>query len=68
MSGIILDASKGYMSTSPALDRIDPSLGYVPGNIRLISGMINSAKGDMPDDLFNQSFLSVCKFYLANNE
>ena len=66
VSGIVLDASKGYSNTSPALDRIDPSLGYVPGNIRLISGFVNNAKGDMPDDVFNQLLLSVSKFVVSN--
>lgn len=29
---------------SPSLDKIDPTLGYVPGNVRVISQMANSMK------------------------
>lgn len=30
---------------SPSLDRIDPALGYVPGNVRVISDKANRLKG-----------------------
>ena len=66
VSGIKLDASKGYRNSSPALDRIDPTKGYVPGNIRLISGFVNNAKGDMPDGIFNDMLLEVSKFVVDN--
>ena len=65
-SGLDLDASSGYTSTSPALDRIDPALGYVPGNIQLVSGFVNNAKGNMPEDMFNDMFLTVSKFVVSN--
>ncbi len=32
-------------STSPSLDRIDPSQGYLPGNVRVISDRANRLKG-----------------------
>ena len=31
---------------APSLDRIDPALGYVPGNVRIISLRANRIKGD----------------------
>jgi hypothetical protein len=33
-------------AASPSIDRIDNSLGYVPGNVRLISWRANSLKSD----------------------
>jgi len=37
---------KGPSSCSPTLDCIDPSLGYVPGNIAVISWRANRLKSD----------------------
>jgi hypothetical protein len=34
---------------SPSLDRKDPRLGYVPGNVRLVCWLYNRAKGDGTD-------------------
>jgi hypothetical protein len=36
----------GYFPDSPTLDRIVPSLGYVPGNVRVISARANLIKRD----------------------
>jgi hypothetical protein len=38
----------GHVRTgnSPSLDRIDPSLGYIPGNVRVISDKANRLKSD----------------------
>lgn len=33
-------------SSSPSLDRFDMSLGYVPGNVRVISRRANTLKND----------------------
>jgi hypothetical protein len=40
----------------PSLDRIDSSLGYVPGNVRMICLILNLAKGSMSDDEFRELF------------
>lgn len=37
---------KGFTDTSPSLDKIIPALGYVPGNIAVISGRANRLKND----------------------
>lgn len=36
----------GYHANSPSLDRIKPSLGYVKGNVRVISARANLLKND----------------------
>ncbi len=37
---------KGYHPNSPSLDRIRPELGYVKGNVRVISARANLLKND----------------------
>lgn len=45
--GIKLKPTKNHLSdTSPTLDRIDPRLGYVKGNICVISNRANRIKSD----------------------
>jgi hypothetical protein len=36
----------GAISASPSLDRIDSSMGYVPGNVRVISKRANTLKNN----------------------
>lgn len=36
----------GYFPDSPTLDRVVPELGYVPGNVRVISARANLIKKD----------------------
>jgi hypothetical protein len=52
--GIPLFRSRGAGGpNSPTLDRCRPELGYVPGNIRVISGLANRIKADaeVPEQL-----------------
>ena len=35
---------------SPSLDRIDPTKGYIPGNVRIVCNSYNMAKGNCPPD------------------
>lgn len=45
--GLKLEVQEGVLShNSPSLDRIDPRLGYVPGNVWVISHRANSMKND----------------------
>jgi hypothetical protein len=37
---------KGYHDNSPSLDRINPRLGYVKGNVRVISNRANLLKSN----------------------
>lgn len=38
------DGSRGQGPDSPSIDKIDPDLGYVPGNIQVISSLANNMK------------------------
>jgi hypothetical protein len=40
------EPKKGYHPNSPSLDRIIPGLGYVKGNVRVISARANLLKND----------------------
>ena len=47
---------------SPSLDRIDPDLGYVRGNVKVISARANSIKSNAtPEEL-----LRVAAYYQEN--
>lgn len=46
------DGKTGNAPNSPSLDKIDPKLGYVPGNVQVISQRANVMKNDAsPKDL-----------------
>ena len=46
--GIELKRGRGTQSTtSPSLDKVIPELGYVKGNVQVISGKANTMKGDL---------------------
>jgi hypothetical protein len=45
--GVTLDYfAESRMETSPSFDRIDPALGYVAGNVRIVSWRANRIKND----------------------
>ena len=43
---IIANKIAGPIDSSPSLDRIDPKLGYIKGNVRIISNRANRIKSD----------------------
>jgi len=43
---IIGDGRGGHRDESPSLDRIHPELGYVPGNVVVVSWRVNRIKCD----------------------
>lgn len=54
--------SSGGRPDSPSLDRIIPALGYIPGNVRVISHLANSMKGNAtPEQL-----MAFARHVLAN--
>lgn len=47
-----LGSRRGSRDTSPTLDRIDNTKGYIKGNVRVISGRANRLKSDAsPEEL-----------------
>jgi hypothetical protein len=44
--GVPIRVGQVRTENSPSLDRIDPSLGYIPGNVRVISDKANRLKSD----------------------
>lgn len=49
--GVKLGRSRGAVDrASPSLDRVDSSVGYVPGNVRVISWYANKMKNDLTVD------------------
>lgn len=53
------------IKSSPNLDRIDNSLGYVPGNVAVISSWANQRKGDLSVEEIERLYNYVKK---ENNE
>lgn len=49
--------SSPRMPFAPSIDRIDPSRGYLKGNVRLVCTIVNLAIADFGDEIF----LRMCK-------
>ena len=66
--GIELDWSmNGIQYNSPSLDRIDPTKGYVPGNVILVCNSYNSAKSNCPPDKWDEVEKKMARFVLFGN-
>lgn len=48
------ERGKGFNRWSPSIDKVDPSLGYVRGNIQVISMMANRMKQDATPEQLHQ--------------
>jgi hypothetical protein len=46
LGGKLESGTKKYHDNSPSLDRVIPELGYVPGNVVVMSFRANRIKGD----------------------
>lgn len=57
---------KGHVYSEASLDRIDSSIGYVPGNVQWVHKRINRLKMDMSDI----EFVSLCQdvYYHSKNK
>lgn len=49
--GCILVKGDGHRQDAPSLDRINNDLGYIPGNVRVISRFANLKKSSLTEDL-----------------
>lgn len=63
-SGVKLEIGTTKIETTASLDRIDPSIGYVEGNVQFVHKKINTMKWDMT----NYEFLSWIKIIYRNME
>lgn len=52
VSGIDLTLVGEREAFGPSLDRIEPSRGYVPGNLRIVCNMVNCAMNTWGEDAF----------------
>lgn len=55
----LFKGKSGGEANSPSLDRIEPELGYVPGNIVVISNRANRLKSDATID----ELRAIASFY-----
>lgn len=66
LSGIRFDFSAKEGSSwrrpfIPSVDRIDPTKGYVPGNVRLVCVAVNYAMSDWGEDVLKLVALGLCE-------
>lgn len=48
---------------SPSIDRIDPNIGYIKSNVRIVIWQYNLMKGELTDD----QLLGLCKLIVERN-
>lgn len=58
---------RGTSNNSPTIDRITPKLGYVPGNVWVISGKANRIKNDASFKEFRTIYRNWKKFEEQRN-
>lgn len=63
LSGAVLKLEKRAV-TCLSLDKINPGLGYVKGNVQWLAWAVNRAKGDMESEIF----LDMCKQVLEHQK
>ena len=52
---------RGHRRFAPSVDRIDPNLGYVPGNVMVVSNIVNTMKNNASQEELRM----FCKFYAS---
>lgn len=57
----IFEGKQGGRDDSPSLDKVIPSLGYVPGNILVVSSKANRLK----NQLSTEQLIAFARFYVA---
>ena len=61
LSGVALRVEKNAVACL-SLDKVDPSKGYLKGNVQWVAWAVNRAKGDMPTDVFVDMCLKVVEY------
>ena len=67
VSGIPFDYTVGLKRANPlrpSLDRIDSTLGYTPGNVRLVCSAVNFGMNEFGEETFRE----LCHRYLENSD
>jgi hypothetical protein len=55
---------EGKLDTNASIDKINPSLGYIEGNVQFVCNRVNMMKSDMPVE----NLIYFCKLIIDNNE
>lgn len=68
VSGRVFDLSRPSMeastrANSPSLDRINPKVGYIKGNVRFVCYQVNTALNEYGEE----ALISLCKDIIAFN-
>jgi len=63
LSGVELTLDGGRLATSPSLDRVVPSLGYVTGNVRIVCHALNAGMGNWGQDALRR----IVEIWLSNH-
>jgi hypothetical protein len=58
-----MELANGVVPTNCSIDRIDPTQGYVVGNVQLVCRAANVAKSDLPA----QEFVKLCRAVVERN-
>lgn len=66
ITGVKFDLSPGRKFNSPSLDRINPKLGYVHSNVRVVLNLMNAAMGDWGEEVL-RSVMHVWNSRHANS-
>jgi hypothetical protein len=61
LSGVELRIEKGHFCCL-SLDQINPTLGYIKGNVQWVAWAVNRAKGDMPSEMFTDMCMKVIEY------
>jgi hypothetical protein len=62
LSGIQLSTTGPDSMCQASVDRIDSTGRHVPGNVRLVTAAMNSARGNKRDDIFDDLILMMARY------
>ena len=68
LSYTLKSADRKLRSNAASLDRIDNTLGYIPGNVRITSWIANKWKGNLDHDSFLHVVQQIYETSILNNQ